>query len=243
MLVVRKTKRYMTSLSLVLVFVVILSTDARAVLFPFEVIQPANSTNASAMAMQLSLDIVDLGDPGVGNPYQVQFILNNDIAPYEGDEEGIITAMALEDGTLLAMGIPSAHIGTLAFSDETSNPPYPAGTWGLNFDTTHFFLADADPSPIANGVEPGEALSIIFDLATDKDYDDLMVALNQGFTGPIVTGQSLRIGIHVQRLEEIGGVPDNTDGSDAYILTPVPGAVLLGLLGLGVAGVKLRKFA
>ncbi|GAF81068.1 unnamed protein product, partial [marine sediment metagenome] len=30
---------------------------------------------------------------------------------------------------------------------------------------------------------------------------------------------------------------------DQLYLTPVPGAVLLGMIGLGVAGVKLRKFA
>ena len=30
---------------------------------------------------------------------------------------------------------------------------------------------------------------------------------------------------------------------DQLYLTPVPGAVLLGILGLGVAGIKLRKFA
>ena len=38
------------------------------------------------------------------------------------------------------------------------------------------------------------------------------------------------------------------DGGDAFIpvpdtVVPVPGAVLLGILGLGVAGIKLRKFA
>ena len=39
------------------------------------------------------------------------------------------------------------------------------------------------------------------------------------------------------------------DGGDAYIAVPdtayvpVPGAVILGLLGLGAAGIKLRKFA
>ena len=32
-------------------------------------------------------------------------------------------------------------------------------------------------------------------------------------------------------------------GTGPDLLTPVPGAVLLGLLGLGVAGIKLRKFA
>lgn len=235
-------KRYMGLVCIVLVFVFILSTEALAVLYPFEVIQPADSSNAADMADQLALDIIDLGGASVlGDPYQVEFIFGNDyFADYLGDEDGVITGVAFEDGTLLTMGTPSAYSGTLAFSDETSNPPYPQGTWGLNFDTTHFFLADADPSPIANGVEPGEALSIIFDLDYGQNWSTFMTALQNGFDNELEL-ESLRIGIHVQNLDEIGGGED-TEGSDAFILTPVPGAVLLGILGLGVAGIKLRKY-
>ena len=32
------------------------------------------------------------------------------------------------------------------------------------------------------------------------------------------------------------------DAQDLLVRVPVPGAILLGILGLGVAGVKLRKF-
>ena len=39
--------------------------------------------------------------------------------------------------------------------------------------------------------------------------------------------------------DNIGMLLDNVDVS----VVPVPGAVLLGILGLGVAGLKLRKFA
>ena len=230
MLASQTTKRHIIFLSLVLVFVVILSTEARAVLYPFEVIQPANSDNAEAMAMQLSLDILEMGGGD-----QALFIFKNDIAPYEGGEEGIITAVAFEDGALLDMGVPYMYTGTEVDFEEVFTG---WGGWGLPFDTTHYFQANRETGQgfnINSGVNPGEALGILFDL--DVDFGDLMAALQQGFDGPIVTGESLRIGIHVQNLD-----PDG-DESDAYILTPVPGAVLLGILGLGVAGVKLRKFA
>lgn len=37
--------------------------------------------------------------------------------------------------------------------------------------------------------------------------------------------------------------PNDTNAQDFIIKVPVPGAVLLGMLGLSVAGVKLRKYA
>ena len=39
--------------------------------------------------------------------------------------------------------------------------------------------------------------------------------------------------------------PDSPSGSDAFHISavPVPGAILLGMLGLSVVGIKLRKFA
>ncbi len=227
----RTKKVHIIFFSLILVFVVILSTEARATLYGFEAITPTNSPYAGVMAAQLSLEV---------NPYgsnQVEFIFKNNIAPYAvvPGEGGVITEVAFEDGMLFAMGSPYMVSGSAVNFVEDTSPP--GGTWGLGFDTTQFFRADAtSPSP-TNGVNPYESLGIVFDLQTGKAFSDVIAALNQGFTGPIVSGESLRIGIHVQNLD-----PDG-DYSDAFILTPVPGAFLLGMLGLGVAGVKLRRFA
>ena len=54
------------------------------------------------------------------------------------------------------------------------------------------------------------------------------------YVGGIWTQDHIRIGLHVQ---DLGGE------SDTLILTPVPGAWILGVLGLSVAGIKLRKHA
>jgi len=55
-----------------------------------------------------------------------------------------------------------------------------------------------------------------------------------GLNSPKTVG-SLRIGIHVQGFDG--------EGSESFVNTPVPGAVLLGLLGLGAGWLKLRKSA
>ncbi len=105
-----------------------------------------------------------------------------------------------------------------------------------------FFSAGPDGSP--SGVNPGEYVGVIFDLKPGKDFDDVIAAINVGFrpdlyydsTTETWTADKLRIGIHVQAI-------GTTGESDSFIITPVPGAVLLGMLGLGIAGLKLRKYA
>ncbi|MFH1882703.1 MAG: hypothetical protein ABIL62_08340 [Planctomycetota bacterium] len=244
MSITRTTLRRMSFLSLVLVFLLILSTEAQADLYGFEAVS-WNSPAADAMAAQLSLELVDLGIANPGDPYQVEFIFKNNIAPYTATDPldpvlGIITGLAFEDGALFDMGVINHYPDPLDSGSVVSfveDPTPPTGTWGLGFDTTHFFRADATPPPPTDGVNPYEAVGIEFDLIAGKTYQHVIDAINQGFTGPIVIGESLRIGIHVQNLD-----PDG-DRSDAYIMTPIPASVVLGMLGLGVAGLKLRKFA
>jgi hypothetical protein len=92
-------------------------------------------------------------------------------------------------------------------------------------------------------------VGIAVDLKENKTFADVINAINVGFNPDLYydggdaydgwTEPSLRIGIHVQGIDG----PWGCDQSDTYILTPVPGSVLLGMLGLSVAGLKLRKFA
>lgn len=224
-------KRYVGFVSLVLVFVFILSTEARAELYPFEAVSwDSGVSTANAMAAQLSLEVIDLGSN------QVEFKFNNNISPYEvvPGEPGVVTGLAFEDGTLFGIVDIKPYLsGPGSLVSFVADPSPPAGTWGLGFDVSHYFLADADPPSPAKGVNPYEAVGIVFDLQTGKDFDDVIAALNRGFTGE--PGESLRIGVHIQNLGDGGNY------SDAAILTPEPGSLLLGSIGIGMVIARCRR--
>jgi len=228
----------MSILGLVLALVVILSPQAQADLFLFS-FSPINYPG-SAMPAQLSLEVKDLGYSG--GVYKVEFIFKNNIAPYASGQalDSSIESLYFEDGTLLdlatVISYPAAG-GVVGFAEVFDSPSLP---YGESLDppftqTTNYFAVDADnPAPF-KGVNLGEAVGIVFDLQTGKEFDDVISALYQGFEDPLAEEvESLRIGIHVK---SIHGEPDQS-----FILTPVPGAVILGLLGLGAVGLKLRKF-
>ena len=95
----------------------------------------------------------------------------------------------------------------------------------------------------STGVNPGESLGIKFTLPDSMLFADVITALNAGIGDPTPATGTLRVGIHV------GSIGSDGD-SDAFVLTPPPavhtplaGAFLLGMLGLGTVGLKLRRFA
>ena len=238
----RKNKSYMVLVSLVFVLLLILSTEARAALSELYGFAPLsnNSGVSGQMAAQLSLEVKDTGSN------QVEFIFKNNIAPYAVDPglTGSIELLAFEDGILSDLVTINPYPNLLddqsvvSFLEDTS----PTGTALPNSNLTitqNFFAVDATSAPSKKGVNPYEAVGIVFDIGSNT-FTDVIAALNQGFTGPIVSGESLRIGIHVI---SIGAIGEEDGDSDTFILTPVPGAVILGILGLGVTGLKLRKFA
>jgi hypothetical protein len=102
------------------------------------------------------------------------------------------------------------------------------------FDASSAFSIGSNGAP--DGVSPGESVVLRYALQSGKTFPDVMAALNLGFTNPDPTAprNSIRIGLHVQ---DIGAE------SDSLILTPIPASVILGILGMGVVGIKLRKYA
>jgi hypothetical protein len=242
--------KYLTFVSLALVFLVIFSTEAKAELYGFGAISD-NSGVSSWMAQQLSLEVTPYGTN------QVLFTFKNNIAPYDAvgsPIEGIIGTVFFEDGALLEISavLDAEYNGTLypgvvfEVAPNTASKNFPEGdTLVPPFETTAHFWS-TNYQTIDNGVNPTETVGIVFNLEGGATFDSVITAISLGFTDPDPDqNTSLRVGVHVQNLPgyDKAGNWTQTDGSDSFILVPLPGAVLLGILGLGVVGLKLRKHA
>ena len=81
-------------------------------------------------------------------------------------------------------------------------------------------------------MNPGETLTITFNLVAGQDYDDVIAALALSGANPGVdVAGGLRIGIHVQ------GYAGDT--SEAFVNRVPDGGTTMSLLGLGLAGIGL----
>ncbi|MDT8303980.1 MAG: hypothetical protein RQ760_21035 [Sedimentisphaerales bacterium] len=231
-------KRHIILLNLVLVCVAILSTEARADLYDSWAVVENNSGMPGIVASQLSVEVTD---PGISG--QVLFTFKN-----TGSYSFYISDIYFDDGTLL--GIASIDNSDPGVSFGFSSPSnFPGGnTVYPPFVTS--FSADNDPGAV-NGIGPGESVGLYFNLAGGNAFADTINALNVGFdpsayyTGSGIydgwTQANLRIGVHVQGIDG----PWGEGQSDTYLLTPVPPSLIIGILGMGVGvlGLKLRKYA
>lgn len=239
------TSRNIRSFCLLLGLVAFLSAEARAEMYSpgwgWTVVEN-NSGIAATIAEQLSVDLADAGLNGDGK-HQVLFTFTN-----AGPEPSSITRIYFENGPLLELAtifdvdyIPAPYDGLDGVDFDSD--PNPANMPGGNslypkFAATAALSVGAEPKVKPNGIGPGEHLELLYTLADSKTIDDVIAALNLGFATPNPgASNSLRIGMHIQ------GVGADGEFSDTLLLTPIPGSVFLGLLGMGIAGVKLRRFA
>jgi hypothetical protein len=224
--------------SLVLVFLVIMPREARAELYGFDVVEN-NSGIAGTIATQLSVEVTDPGTTVVIDSVehnQVLFTFSN-----TGSEASSITDLYFEDGSLLLLAAVLDNPPNVDFQ----SPPNPGNLPGWEtldppFDATSDFSVDSNPPQLlARGVNPGESLGLLYTLQSGGNFADVIAALGLGVTNPDPEAprDSLRIGLHVQ------GIGPNDEGDSFILMTPIPASVVLGILGLGVAGWKLRKYA
>lgn len=188
-------------------------SSASAIPYYFYKITNNGNTN---VASQLSVDVF----AGIGAyEGQVGFTFSN-----AGSFGSSITDIYFDDGTLL--GIASIVNGTgVSFVAPATPPDLPGGEI-VGFETTKGFSANSSTPIAANGVNPGEYVTIYFTLQDTKTYANTLAALADG---------SLRMGLHVQAIQPQGG-------SDSYVnLVTEPYTLLL--LGLGLVGVaSVRRF-
>ena len=225
-------RRNIIFLSLVLVFVSILSTEARANYVEFNFAAVTNNSMPepiSAIESQLSLVVTnaDYGGYSIGSG-QVGLILYN-----TGPLTSEVAEIYVDDGVFA--GVAPTIVQTS--SGFANSPPLAPGNLPgapPGFVATALYSAD---NGNGDGLDNGESVALVFDLASGKTWSDIMAAINEGFINNYESLDSLTdlaIGLHVRSI--------GSDGqSQSFVMTPLPATILLGLLGLGMGGWKLRK--
>ncbi len=159
--------------------------------------------------VDLWVDVVDAGS-------NVDFIFHND------STDGSVANIYFENNLFLSNGSINGVTGTVAFAEGGSpgTPPGTIGAWGGNM-----FSASADNPAPTNGINPGETLTIRFDLA--GSFGDLFNALEDpsGDNGFRIAQHAISFG--------------SQSIWTTNVTVPAPGA--LAVLGFGGLAIRRRR--
>lgn len=173
----------------------------------------------SQIAQQLSVTVADEGSN------KVSFTFSNTAVI-----QSVITGIYFDDTVGILSPLTDAGISDsgddVAFVLKLKNFPDAP----LFFNETDSVLANSPPPD--NGINNSDDW-VKLTFAYTGTFTNLIDQINAGWMGP---SDTLRIGLHVQSIPYTGGTKSNS-----FILVPLPATILLGLLGLGVGGLKLRK--
>lgn len=205
--------RRFVSVQLVFAVVLLLAGPAGAVTIGFECLTGNLAGDCAIGESQLTVELSDQGG-GV-----VRFHFRN-----SGPAASAISEVYFDDGSLLALSNVIDGPG-VDFEPNANPPDLPGGEDAVPpFEVTEGFLAESVPSPVMNGVGPGEWVMVEFTLQAGQTIDDVIAQLASG---------ELRIGIHV-----IGFA---SGGSESFINVPVPEPGTALLVGGGLAALLARR--
>jgi hypothetical protein len=185
------------------------SRSASATSFGFSCITNNNAGDCSIGQSQLKVDVTSVMGMGV------QFELTN-----SGPAQSTIAGVYWDDQSSLLASIASISNMGVSFSANGSPPDLPGGN-SINPAFSADFRVNANAPPPMNGVNPGDTLDVVFNLASGVSVSDVIAALDSG---------ALRVGVHVINFA--------SGGSESLVTVPEPGSLLL--LGAGVAWLARR---
>ena len=177
-----------------------------------------NALNAQTGEEQLAVDVSD------NSGSQVLFYFTN-----SGLVSSSITQIYFEDTLNQFTGVDSLiESSGVDFVIDTTPGNLPGGN-------TISFVEDYEtksaPPTSSNGINLGESLGVVLNLAGGVTYDDIIASLDEGTT---------RIGMHVQSFPNGGSEAFVNNGRNDNPVVPAPAAISLALVGISLVRV-LRK--
>ena len=191
------------------------TASATTVSFSFNCIAGDGGGECAIPLDQLSLDVTDLGGG------EVSFtITNND------GEPSFVAGVYFEDEADVLDDLASVQDGSgVDFQEGGAPPDLPSGTVeGFDAD----WAVTARPPAHSNGAQPGESVTIVFELESGVSFDDLIDAMESG---------DLRVGVHAPAFDNRG---NKSFLASAEAVVPEPGALALLLAGLGAFALRRR---
>lgn len=121
---------------------------------------------------------------------------------------------------LIYSGSLTAILGSYSSDDGSSNPGMPGILYGIKFED----LPEDTKTWVIEFTSPRVPVWGDFYAVDGKQPGDIAYAYNKGFT-----------------LNDVDEMTNHIAVPDTLSYVPVPGAMLLGALGLGAAGLRLRR--
>jgi hypothetical protein len=185
----RFTMRKFNILLLAVAMVACFATSSWAYTYAFTNITANSAVNAETGETQLFMDITDAGDN------QAVFTFWNSLDP--GDPSSITQIYFDDDSGILSDISEITTSSGVNYYEPSKVGNLPGGN-ALDPRFRGDFSVEPEPPTAPNGINPGEYLSLLFDI--DGDFESLITALE---------GNQLRVGFHVQAFGD--------GGSEAFV--------------------------